>query len=78
VLENIIDTGKVEVCHIDTYAEGESEKEITENLEDVIKIKFHNSNLDLKGNPIKSDDLVLNWVIIPPYLEIYSPPPEKT
>ena len=73
---NVLDMGRVDSCHLDISFEGEAEKELSENLEDVIKIKFHFSNFDILDNPIKSNDLLLNWVISPPYLEIHSPPPD--
>ena len=75
-LLNVMDFGKVEICHLDSSMDGEAEKEVSENLEDVIKIKFHNSSFDLGGHTLKDNDLVANWVITPPYLEIHSPPPE--
>jgi hypothetical protein len=76
-LVNVIDTGEVDIFHLDSSLEREIEKELSENLEDVIKIKFHNSNLDLVDKSFKSNDLALNWIISPPYLEIHSPPPDR-
>ena len=76
-LVNVIDLGKFDMCHLDSSMEGEAEKDLSENLEDVMKIKYHSSSFDFTDNPIKSNDLVLNWIITPPYLEIHSPPPEK-
>ena len=75
-LVHVVEVGVVDSSHLDTSFEGEAEKEISENLEDVIKIKFHFSSFDLIDNPVKCNDLLSNWVMSSPYLEIHSPPPE--
>lgn len=62
--------------HLESSYEGEVEKELSENLEDVVKIKFETpafSDVDeLKNN----NDARFAWFTSTPYLEIHSPPPE--
>ena len=76
-LSNIIDTSNSEICLLDISFEGESEKEASENIEDIHKDKFMQGfNFHLKSESRFCNDSSLKWMISTPYLEIHSPPPD--
>ena len=76
-ITNIIDVSSAEICLMDTSFEGEAEKEASENIEDIPKVKIKQDvNFMFLTNNKGSDDSSLKWQISTPYLEILSPPPE--
>ena len=76
-IANVIDVSNMEICLMDTSFEGESEKEASENIEDIPKVKINQNVRSLYlSNDKGSDDASLKWLISTPYLEIHSPPPE--
>ncbi len=77
-LVNIINVSHVNTGMIDSTYEGESEKEASENIEDVPKVKIKQDvNFFLLSDNNSADDLSVKWFISIPYLEIHSPPPEQ-
>jgi len=77
-LANIIEVSGNDICLMDTTSEGESEKEASETIEDVPKVKIKQDvNFMFLSNNKGNQDLSLNRLISTPYLEIHSPPPEQ-
>lgn len=71
-----LDIDIVDSYHLDFSYEGESENELAENLEDLIKVNFEGFNFSkIELTPIKNE-MTLICYCFPPYLEIHSPPPE--
>ena len=76
-ITNMIDVSNTEICLMDTSFEGETEKEASENIEDIPKVKIKQDvNFMFLSNNKGRDDASLKWQISTPYLEIHSPPPE--
>ena len=73
---SVLDMELVECNPLESSYEGEMEEELSESLEDLMKIKFDNASLyDYeKVNP--RNESILNWLISIHFMEIHSPPPE--
>lgn len=67
---------KLKDHHLETSYEGEVEKEVSENLEDVVKIKFETPTFSDCNEINGQKDSRFGWIISIPYMEIHSPPPE--
>ena len=67
---------KLEDHHLETSYEGEVEKEVSENLEDVVKIKFETPTFSDSDEIKDQKDSRFAWIVSIPYMEIHSPPPE--
>ena len=66
-----------DVSHMETSYEGEGEKESKENVEDFSKVKIRQGVCFYESLAITGDkELMSNWSISTPFLEIHSPPPE--
>ena len=76
-VSSILDMAGVDLCHTEISFEGEGEKESSENLEELSKVKFNPTFNQLQSDNIySSSELLSNWSISSTYLEIHSPPPE--
>lgn len=77
-LLNIVNLSGNNICLMDISYEGEFEKDTSETIEDVSKVKIKQDvNFDFLSNEDSSNDSSLNWLISTPYLEIHSPPPDQ-
>lgn len=77
-VSNIIDVSNTEICLLDVSFEVESEKEASENVEDIHNLKFMQSlNFHALPDTGFQLDSSFRWMVSTPYLEIHSPPPEQ-
>lgn len=75
----LIDVHAIESCAMETSFEGESEKELSENFEELTKEKFENRLVGIlvsERTEVQSNSL--KYHSSTPYLEIHSPPPEDS
>jgi len=76
-VSDIIDMSNAEVCVLDISYEGESEKEASENQEDMSELKFSQKiNFQSKWSDTRAQSVMFRVFLSTPHLEIYSPPPE--
>lgn len=75
---NIMSVSGIDICLMDTAFEGESEKDTSEQMEDISKVKIkQNVNFLFLSNNQRNKNASLARQISTPYLEIHSPPPEQ-
>lgn len=73
----MINMSKFDIHHVDTSCEGETDKESSENKEEVTKVKLNQEVHTWAADHFSTlNDISLKWYISTPYLEIHSPPPD--
>lgn len=76
-ISSVFDMSKSETHLVDKSSEGETDKESSENKEEVTKVKFKQESKSwLDDNLLLNNSSSLKWYLSTPYLEIHSPPPD--